>query len=101
MTVPSGPAAVRLASWPSSGSWAGWPACVAVIERNAMWRGARVGSRIVTDPVPGEARADNGGAGVLTLAGVPIGQAEDAPARLAEALARAGAVAGGGARPGR
>jgi len=51
-----------------------------------------VGTRIVTDPVPGEARADNGGAGVLTLAGVPIGQAEDAPARLAEALASADVV---------
>jgi 16S rRNA (cytidine1402-2'-O)-methyltransferase len=47
----------------------------------------------VTDRVPGEARADNGGAGVLTLAGVPIGQAEDAPARLAEALASADVIA--------
>ena len=33
------------------------------------------------------------GAGVLTLAGVPIGQAEDAPARLAEALASADVIA--------
>src|SRR5580700_7503024 len=58
-----------------------------------MWRDARVGTRIVTERVPGEARADNGGAGVLTLAGVPIGQAEDAPARLAEALANADVIA--------
>jgi 16S rRNA (cytidine1402-2'-O)-methyltransferase len=52
-----------------------------------------VGTRIVTDRVPGEARLDNDGAGVLTLAGVPIGQAEDAPARLAEALASADVIA--------
>jgi 16S rRNA (cytidine1402-2'-O)-methyltransferase len=57
-----------------------------------MWREARVGTRIVPDPVPGGARAGNG-AGVLTLAGVPIGQAEDAPARLAEALASADVIA--------
>src|SRR3984885_3587519 len=96
VTVPSVPAAVRLASWPSSGSWAGWPACVAVIERNAMWRDARVGTRNVTESVPGEARLDNDGAGVLTLAGVPIGQAEDAPARLPGGRGRAGGGGGGG-----
>src|SRR5487761_269588 len=89
ITVSPPSAVLRLASGPSSGSFAGWPACVAVIERNAMWRDARVGTRIVTDRVPGEARADNGGAGVLTLAGAPIGQPEGAPARLAEALASA------------
>src|SRR5487761_428293 len=93
VTASSAPAVVRLASWPSSGSWAGWPACVAVIERNAMWRDARVGTRNVTDRVPGEARADSGGSGVLTLAGAPIGQPEDAPARLAEALASADVIA--------
>ena len=43
-----------------------------------------MGTRIVPDRVPGEERAGNGGPGVLTLAGVPIGQAEDAPARLAD-----------------
>ena len=52
-----------------------------------------MGTRIVTDRVPGEARLDNDGAGVLTLAGVPIGQAEDAPARLAKALASADVIA--------
>src|SRR3984885_7587651 len=78
---------------PSSGSLAGCPACVAVIERHVMWREARVGTRIVPDLVPGEAREGNGGPGVLTLAGVPIGQAEDAPARLAEALASADVIA--------
>src|SRR3984957_7027549 len=76
-----------------SGSLAGWPACVAVIERNAMWREARVGTRIMPDRVPGEERLGNGGPGVLPLAGVPIGQAEDAPARLAEALAGADVIA--------
>ena len=52
-----------------------------------------MGTRIVPDRVPGAERAGNGGPGVLTLAGVPIGQAEDAPARLAEALANADVVA--------
>jgi 16S rRNA (cytidine1402-2'-O)-methyltransferase len=52
-----------------------------------------VGTRIVPDRVPGEERAGNGAPGVLTLAGVPIGQAEDAPARLAEALANADVIA--------
>src|ERR1700761_3920891 len=85
--------AARLASGPSSGSLAGWPASVAVIERNAMWREARVGTRNVPDRVPGGAHPGNGGPGVLTLAGAPIGQAEDAPARLAEALASADVIA--------
>jgi 16S rRNA (cytidine1402-2'-O)-methyltransferase len=47
----------------------------------------------VPDRVPGAERAGNGGPGVLTLAGAPIGQAEDAPARLAEALANADVIA--------
>jgi 16S rRNA (cytidine1402-2'-O)-methyltransferase len=53
-----------------------------------------VGTRKTPDRVPGEARASNDrGPGVLTLAGVPIGQAEDAPARLAAALASADVIA--------
>ena len=52
-----------------------------------------MGTRNVTDRVPREARIDNGGSGVLTLAGAPIGQAEDAPARLAAALADADVIA--------
>ena len=52
-----------------------------------------MGTRNMTDRVPGAARAGNDGAGVLTLAGVPIGQAEDAPARLAQALASAQVIA--------
>ncbi|HEY3877218.1 MAG TPA: 16S rRNA (cytidine(1402)-2'-O)-methyltransferase [Trebonia sp.] len=52
-----------------------------------------MGTRKTADRVPGEARESNGAAGVLTLAGVPIGQAEDAPARLAQALATADIVA--------
>jgi 16S rRNA (cytidine1402-2'-O)-methyltransferase len=58
-----------------------------------MWRKACVGTRKTPDRVPGEARGGNDGYGVLTLAGVPIGQAQDAPARLAEALASADVVA--------
>src|SRR5246127_1562782 len=58
-----------------------------------MWREARVGTRNVPDRVPHGARPGSGGAGVLTLAGVPIGQAADAPARLAEALAAADVIA--------
>ena len=52
-----------------------------------------MGTRNVPDPVPGGARADNDASGVLTLAGAPIGQAEDAPARLAGALASADVIA--------
>src|SRR5512146_1672997 len=78
---------------PSSGSLAGWPAWVAVIERNVMWRRARVGTRNSADRVPGRERDGNGQAGVLTLAGAPIGQAADAPARLAETLAAADVIA--------
>jgi 16S rRNA (cytidine1402-2'-O)-methyltransferase len=52
-----------------------------------------VGTRNMPDRVPAAAREGNGAPGVLTLAGVPIGQAEDAPARLAEALARADVIA--------
>jgi 16S rRNA (cytidine1402-2'-O)-methyltransferase len=52
-----------------------------------------VGTRNIPDRIPGEARDSNGGPGVLTLAGAPIGQAEDAPARLAEALAAADVIA--------
>src|SRR6185437_11949328 len=93
--VPSTLGASRLgrAPGPSSGSFAGWPASVAVIERNAMWREARVGTRKMTDRVPGTARAGHEGAGLLTLAGAPIGRPEDAPARLAEALAGADVIA--------
>ena len=58
-----------------------------------MWREARVGTRNVPDRVPGGTHPGNGGPGVLTLAGAPIGQAEDAPARLAEALASADVIA--------
>ena len=39
------------------------------------------------------ARADRAAAGVLTLAGVPIGHPEDAPARLAEELGSADVIA--------
>ena len=52
-----------------------------------------MGTRIVPDRGPGAERAGNDRTGVLTLAGVPIGQAEDAPARLAEALASADVIA--------
>jgi 16S rRNA (cytidine1402-2'-O)-methyltransferase len=52
-----------------------------------------VGTRNAPDRIPGGARSSNGGPGVLTLAGAPIGQAEDAPARLAEALAAADVIA--------
>ncbi len=52
-----------------------------------------MGTRIAPDRVPGGAREGNGRPGVLTLAGVPIGQAEDAPARLAAALAGADVIA--------
>jgi 16S rRNA (cytidine1402-2'-O)-methyltransferase len=52
-----------------------------------------VGTRNIPDRIPGEARTSNGVPGVLTLAGAPIGQAEDAPARLAEALAAADVIA--------
>ncbi len=52
-----------------------------------------MGTRIAPDRVPGGAREGNGRPGVLTLAGVPIGQAEDAPARLAQALASADVIA--------
>ena len=53
-----------------------------------------MGSRKTPERVPGHLRTSNDGApGVLTLAGVPIGQAEDAPARLAAALASADVIA--------
>ena len=39
------------------------------------------------------ARADRAAAGVLTLAGVPIGRPEDAPARLAGELGSADVIA--------
>jgi 16S rRNA (cytidine1402-2'-O)-methyltransferase len=52
-----------------------------------------VGTRILPDRVPDRESAGNAEPGVLTLAGAPIGQAEDAPARLAEALASADIVA--------
>ena len=52
-----------------------------------------MGTRNTADRVPGREREGNGQAGVLTLAGAPIGQAADAPARLAEALATADVIA--------
>ena len=52
-----------------------------------------MGTRKTADRVPAEAQRSNGAPGVLTLAGVPIGQAEDAPARLAAALATADVIA--------
>ncbi len=57
-----------------------------------------MGTRKTADKIPGGARegnkrADAAGAGLLTLAGAPIGQPEDAPARLAEALAAADVIA--------
>jgi 16S rRNA (cytidine1402-2'-O)-methyltransferase len=55
------------------------PASVAVIERHAMWKDARVGSA--------------SGTGVLTLAAVPIGRTEDAAPRLAAELAKAHVIA--------
>jgi 16S rRNA (cytidine1402-2'-O)-methyltransferase len=58
-----------------------------------MWKEANVGTGNVTDRVPHAAQGGNGAAGVLTLAGAPIGQAEDAPARLAAALASADVIA--------
>ena len=53
-----------------------------------------MGTRKIPDRVPGAGtRGANGNPGVLTLAGAPIGQAEDAPARLAAALADADVIA--------
>jgi 16S rRNA (cytidine1402-2'-O)-methyltransferase len=54
-----------------------------------MWREARVGRSLGTD----NSRADRGGAGVLTLAAVPIGNAADAPPRLVAELAKADIIA--------
>jgi 16S rRNA (cytidine1402-2'-O)-methyltransferase len=51
-----------------------------------MWREARVGSRNTTE-------SSRSRPGVLTLAAVPIGRPEDAPARLAAELARADVIA--------
>ena len=47
----------------------------------------------MTDRVPRAAQPGNGAAGLLTLAGAPIGQPEDAPARLAAALVGADIIA--------
>ena len=52
-----------------------------------------MGTRNSADRVPGREREGNAQVGVLTLAGAPIGQAADAPARLAEALATADVIA--------
>ena len=53
-----------------------------------------MGTRKTPERIPAEPRTRNeGGPGVLTLAGVPIGQAEDAPARLAAALESADVIA--------
>src|ERR1700735_917167 len=77
----------------SSGSMAGWPAAVAVIARNAMWMEARVGSANGSGRDNDPDTTSRAGGGVLTLAGVPIGRPEDAPPRLAAALATADVVA--------
>jgi 16S rRNA (cytidine1402-2'-O)-methyltransferase len=52
-----------------------------------------VGTRKIPDQDAAQAPGDNGNPGVLTLAGAPIGRAEDAPARLAAALADADIIA--------
>jgi 16S rRNA (cytidine1402-2'-O)-methyltransferase len=52
-----------------------------------------VGNRTAPERVPAGASAGESGAGVLTLAGVPIGRPEDAPARLVAALAGADVIA--------
>ena len=52
-----------------------------------------MGTRNTADRVPGREREGNAQVGVLTLAGAPIGQPTDAPARLAEALATADVIA--------
>jgi 16S rRNA (cytidine1402-2'-O)-methyltransferase len=72
---------------------AGWPAAVAVIARNAMWMEARVGSANGSGRDNDPDTTSRAGAGILTLAGVPIGRAEDAPPRLAAELATADVVA--------
>jgi 16S rRNA (cytidine1402-2'-O)-methyltransferase len=54
-----------------------------------MWREARVGRSLGTD----SRRSDSAGAGVLTLAAVPIGNAADAPPRLVAELAKADIIA--------
>jgi 16S rRNA (cytidine1402-2'-O)-methyltransferase len=54
-----------------------------------MLREARVGRTSGTD----QSRASTDGAGVLTLAAVPIGRATDAPPRLAAELAKADVIA--------
>jgi 16S rRNA (cytidine1402-2'-O)-methyltransferase len=58
-----------------------------------MWMEARVGSPIGSGRHNDSDTADRGGAGVLTLAGVPIGRTEDAPRRLAAELATADVIA--------
>src|SRR5208337_3321161 len=77
----------------SSGSMAGWPDAVAVIARNAMWMEARMGSANGTGRDNDRATTSHDGKGILTLAGVPIGRAEDAPPRLAAELAVADVIA--------
>jgi 16S rRNA (cytidine1402-2'-O)-methyltransferase len=68
---------------------AGSPAFVAVIERHAMWREAPVGSGHEAQ----SDRSGNTGQGTLILAAVPIGRAQDASPRLADALASADVIA--------
>src|SRR5258708_8963460 len=58
-----------------------------------MWRQAGVGTRNSADRVPGREREGTGRVGILIRAGEPIGQAAEAPARLAEALATADVIA--------
>jgi 16S rRNA (cytidine1402-2'-O)-methyltransferase len=58
-----------------------------------MWREARVGSRSGAEHDHEQVCAGSSGAGVLTLAAVPIGRVEDAPARLASELESADVIA--------
>ena len=58
-----------------------------------MWMEARVGSANGSEGGSDRDRANPGGSGILTLAGVPIGRVEDAPPRLAAELAAADVVA--------
>jgi 16S rRNA (cytidine1402-2'-O)-methyltransferase len=58
-----------------------------------MWMEAIVGSANGSESDNDRDTASRGGSGILTLAGVPIGRVEDAPARLAAELAGADVVA--------
>ena len=58
-----------------------------------MWMETRVGSAIGSGRDNDRATTSRDGTGILTLAGVPIGQIEDAPPRLAAELAAADVIA--------